>query len=240
MPFRAAAAQPSDAKTRAAMLAAARHMVEKVSHQGGYLWKVTADRSREWDEMEAYPTSVWIQNPGTPLVVNVYLDAYHATGEDYFYRAAAMAADVLIRGQHPSGGWNYHFDLAGEASSWGWYDGRGHLLLGGARAFDDRAWHRFQRAYGWFQTRATLASVIEGCAVLDDVGVGRQERDWRERVSRWPVPSGRGDISASMMNEWLKLGSGRGHANVRVWVISSPANSCGQLASLSAMKRDRK
>jgi len=107
---------------RAAMLRAARFMVEEVSHQGGYVWQVLPDRSREWGELEAYPTSVWVQNPGTPLMGQLFLDAYHATGEEYLYRAAAMAADVLIRGQHPSGGWNYHFDLAGEASIRRWYD----------------------------------------------------------------------------------------------------------------------
>lgn len=106
----------------AAMLGAAKYMVEKVSHQGGYVWQVLLDRSREWGEMQAYPTSVWIQNPGTPLMGQVFLDAYHATGNAYFYKAAAAAADVLIRGQHDSGGWNYHFDLAGEKSIRRWYD----------------------------------------------------------------------------------------------------------------------
>ncbi|RZF64947.1 pectate lyase [Sphingomonas populi] len=118
----AAEAAPASAVIDAAMLGAAKYMVEKVSHQGGYVWQVLLDRSREWGEMQAYPTSVWIQNPGTPLMGQVFLDAYHATGNAYFYRAAAAAADVLIRGQHESGGWNYHFDLAGEASIRRWYD----------------------------------------------------------------------------------------------------------------------
>ncbi|MDF0487321.1 pectate lyase [Sphingomonas sp. H39-1-10] len=119
---RAAQAAPASAAIDAAMLGAARYMVEKVSHQGGYVWQVLLDRSREWGEMQAYPTSVWIQNPGTPLMGQVFLDAYHATGDAYFYQAAAKAADVLIRGQHESGGWNYHFDLAGERSIRRWYD----------------------------------------------------------------------------------------------------------------------
>ncbi|AOH84735.1 pectate lyase [Sphingomonas panacis] len=119
---RAAEAAPASAAIDAAMLGAAKYMVEKVSHQGGYVWQVLLDRSREWGEMQAYPTSVWIQNPGTPLMGQVFLDAYHATGNAYFYKAAAAAADVLIRGQHDSGGWNYHFDLAGEQSIRRWYD----------------------------------------------------------------------------------------------------------------------
>ncbi|MDC7684627.1 pectate lyase [Asticcacaulis sp. BYS171W] len=113
-------ADPAAIKT--AMRKAARYMVDKVSHEGGYVWQTLPDRSREWGEIEAYRSSVWIQNPGTPLVGQLYLDAYHATGDEYFYQAAAKAADVLIRGQLPSGGWNYLFDLKGEASLKKWYD----------------------------------------------------------------------------------------------------------------------
>jgi PelA/Pel-15E family pectate lyase len=105
-----------------AMLAASKHMVEKVSRQGGYVWQTLPDGSRAWGELEASPTTVWVQNPGTPLMGQLYLDAYHASGNEYFYRAAASAADVLIRGQHPSGGWNYHFDLAGDGATRRWYD----------------------------------------------------------------------------------------------------------------------
>jgi PelA/Pel-15E family pectate lyase len=114
---------PLDRQTvKAAMLAASRHMVEKISRQGGYVWQTLPDGSRAWGELEAFPTTVWVQTPGTPLMGQVYLDAYHATGEEYFYRAAAMAADVLIRGQHSSGGWNYHFDLTGEDVTRKWYE----------------------------------------------------------------------------------------------------------------------
>jgi len=117
-----AATVADDATIRAAMVRAARHMLERVSHQGGYVWQTSLDGRRRWGELEAYPTSVWVQNPGTPLMGQLYLDAYRATGDDYFYRAAAAAADVLVRGQLDSGGWNYHFDLAGEASIRRWYD----------------------------------------------------------------------------------------------------------------------
>lgn len=114
---------PADPDTiKAAMKKAAQYMVDHVSHEGGYVWQILPDHSREWGEMQAYPTSVWIQNPGTPLVGQLYLDAYYATGDDYFYTAAAKAADVLIRGQLPSGGWSYMFDLAGEESIKKWYN----------------------------------------------------------------------------------------------------------------------
>ncbi len=110
------------ARLREAMVRASRHMLEQVSHQGGYVWQTLLDGGRRWGELEAYRTSVWVQNPGTPLMGQLYLDAYRATGEAYFYRAACAAADVLVRGQQASGGWNYHFDLAGEESIRRWYD----------------------------------------------------------------------------------------------------------------------
>ncbi len=53
---------------------------------------------------------------------HLFLDAYHATGDDYYYRAAEQVASALMRAQHPSGGWNYIADFAGEASLKDWYD----------------------------------------------------------------------------------------------------------------------
>jgi PelA/Pel-15E family pectate lyase len=51
----------------------------------------------------------------------VYLDAYHATGDEYYYRAAEQVASALMWGQHPSGGWNYFIDFAGDRSLRDWY-----------------------------------------------------------------------------------------------------------------------
>jgi len=52
---------------------------------------------------------------------HLFLDAYHATRDEYYYRAATGVAAALIRAQHPSGGWNYVYDSAGEASLREWY-----------------------------------------------------------------------------------------------------------------------
>jgi PelA/Pel-15E family pectate lyase len=97
-------------------------MVDHVSHEGGYVWNYLPDFSRRWGEMEAYPTMIWIQPPGTPGMGSVFLDAYRATRDEYYYKAATRAADALIRVQHPAGGWNYVADLAGEESLRRWYD----------------------------------------------------------------------------------------------------------------------
>ena len=57
---------------------------------------------------------IWIQPPGTPTMGHLFLDAYHATGDEYYYQAAEQVAGALIWAQHPSGGWNYIVDFAGE------------------------------------------------------------------------------------------------------------------------------
>ena len=105
-----------------AMKRATVFMVEKVSTDGGYVWSYLPDLSRRWGEMEARPTMIWVQPPGTTTMGHLFLDAYHATGDEYYYRAAAKAGDALIRGQLACGGWNYMIDFAGEASLRSWYD----------------------------------------------------------------------------------------------------------------------
>jgi PelA/Pel-15E family pectate lyase len=72
--------------------------------------------------MEAFPTMIWMQPPGTATVGHLYLDCFHATRDDFYYQAAMEVADGLIAAQHPAGGWNYHHDFAGEDSTRRWYD----------------------------------------------------------------------------------------------------------------------
>jgi PelA/Pel-15E family pectate lyase len=119
------AAPTAQAPTRTQLLdtmkRATAFMVDKVSTQGGYVWSYLPDFSRRWGEMEARPTMIWIQPPGTATMGHLYLDAYHATGDKYYYQAAATVANALIRVQLPSGGWNYNADFAGEESLRRWY-----------------------------------------------------------------------------------------------------------------------
>ena len=96
--------------------------MEKLSTNGGYVWTYLPDLSRRWGEMEARDTMIWIQPPGTATMGNLFLDAYHATADEYYYQAAEKVAGALIWGQHPSGGWNYVVDFAGDRSLREWYD----------------------------------------------------------------------------------------------------------------------
>ncbi|MCX6549536.1 MAG: pectate lyase [Acidobacteria bacterium] len=118
----AVAAPPDRAAVLDAMKRATVFMVEKVGNGGGYVWSYLPDLSRRWGEMEARDTTIWIQPPGTPAMGHLFLDAYHATGDEYYYRAAEQVAGALIWAQLPAGGWNYMADRAGEQSLRAWYD----------------------------------------------------------------------------------------------------------------------
>ncbi|MGN6268838.1 MAG: pectate lyase [Sphingomonas sp.] len=117
-----AAATPSKAQIEATMKRATRFMVEQVSTKGGYVWSYLPDLSRRWGEMEATPDMIWVQPPGTADMGNLFLDAYHATGDDYYYQAAEKAADALIAGEIPTGGWNYFIDFGGPEATRQFYD----------------------------------------------------------------------------------------------------------------------
>ena len=117
----AQAQEPTREQILGTMKRAATFMVEKVSTNGGYVWNYLPDRSRRWGEMEARDTMIWVQPPGTATMGHLFLDAYHATGDEYYYEAATRAARALMWGQHPSGGWNYLIDFAGDRSLRDWY-----------------------------------------------------------------------------------------------------------------------
>ncbi len=105
-----------------AMLKATQYMVEEVSNNGGYVWNYLPDFSRQWGEMEAYKTMIWLQHPGTISMGHVFLDAFETTGNDYYYKAAEKAASAIIWGQSHEGGWNYVVDFAGDRSLNHWYN----------------------------------------------------------------------------------------------------------------------
>ena len=117
-----AAQEPGRRQILDTMKRATVFMVESVSTNGGYVWSYLPDLSRRWGELEARDTMIWVQPPGTPAMGHLFLDAYHATGDEYYYQAAEKAANALIWGQLPSGGWNYMIDFGGDRSLRDWYD----------------------------------------------------------------------------------------------------------------------
>ena len=119
----ALSAKPKSLEAQAleTMKTATQYMMDVVGYRGGFVWNYLPDLSRQWGEMEAKRTMVWTQDPGTPQMGHLLLDAYHATGDEYYYEAARKVARALIWGQQDNGGWNYTFDFAGEASLKDWY-----------------------------------------------------------------------------------------------------------------------
>ena len=111
-----------EAAVKETMLKATQFMVEKASVNGGYVWYYLPDFSRQWGEMEAYKTMIWLQHPGTISMGHLFLDAYQVTGNDYYYQAAKNAAAAVIWGQSHEGGWNYMIDFAGDRSLKQWYN----------------------------------------------------------------------------------------------------------------------
>ncbi|MEU2491693.1 hypothetical protein [Streptomyces sp. NPDC007883] len=95
-------------------------MHEHVSYRGAYVWSYLPELSVTWGETEARRTMCWVQPPGTPSVGHGLLDAYHATGDETFLRAAERTGLALVRAQLPVGGWNHLHDFADEASLREW------------------------------------------------------------------------------------------------------------------------
>ena len=178
----ALAAAPALARTaptpdRAAILAAMKRatafMTNEVAVGGGYVWNVLPDFSRRWGELEASPTMIWVQPPGTATVGHAYLDAYHATGDEQFYDAARACADALIAGQHPRGGWNYVIDTAGEDSLKHWYE-----TIGG------NAWRLEELQHYWGNATFDDAGTAEASQLLLRVYLEKRERKYRAPLDR--------------------------------------------------------
>ncbi len=85
--------------------------LNRVSTEGGYLWRYSEDLSKREGEGKASDTIVWVQPPGTPSVGMTFLEAYHNTDDPYYLEAARKAGYCLVRGQLESGGWDYRIDF---------------------------------------------------------------------------------------------------------------------------------
>ncbi|HTV20187.1 MAG TPA: hypothetical protein VMG12_15995, partial [Polyangiaceae bacterium] len=86
---------PERTRAREAMRRAARFLIERASYRGGYVWSYLADFSRCWGELEARRSMLWVQPPGTPSVGQLWLDAFHATGDALYLEAAQQTGRAL-------------------------------------------------------------------------------------------------------------------------------------------------
>lgn len=166
-------AAPDRGALLAAMKRATRFMVDEASVGGGYVWSALPDFSRRWGELEASPTMIWVQPPGTATMGHLFLDAWRATGDEDYFAAATAAGQALVRGQHPAGGWDYVIDTAGEESLKRWYDTYGR-----------NAWRmeEFHHHYG----NATFddAGTAEASQLMLRLFLAKRERVWRGPLDR--------------------------------------------------------
>lgn len=145
-PAQLPAREAARADILAAMRSATAFLSEELAMNGGYVWTVSEDMTRRWGETPARPSQIWLQG-GTELVGEVMLDAWLATGDDLFLDVARDAADAIVYGQHPLGGWHYFidFDPTGVPA---WYESEASQYIFGMEeyryfygnaTFDDRA-----------------------------------------------------------------------------------------------------
>lgn len=161
----------NDEAVRATMKKATAFMVEQVSNQGGYLWNYAPDFSRVWGELECKPSMMWIER-GTPAMGNIFLDAWHATGDSYYLEAARQAAAALIWAQLPCGGWNYMADFAGEASLKDWYEtvARGYASTATAEMIGN-----LMQFYRWTGDTKYLARIPDAFEFLESIRYSPEE-----------------------------------------------------------------
>ena len=62
------AAAPTPEQTQNTMKTASQFMLDKVSYRGGFVWSYLPDFSRQWGELEARRSMIWMQPPGTSSV----------------------------------------------------------------------------------------------------------------------------------------------------------------------------
>lgn len=102
---------PSQSEVAEAMEKAVSFFREKVSVEGGYLWRYSSDLSLREGETAATASMAWVQPPGTPSVGEAYLAAHRRTKEKYLLDAAVETALALVQGQLQSGGWDYRIEF---------------------------------------------------------------------------------------------------------------------------------
>jgi PelA/Pel-15E family pectate lyase len=144
-----------------------------VSTEGGYVWSYLPDMSRRWGEAEATPDMIWIQPPGTATMGQIFLDAFHATGDEYYYRAAEQVGAALVRGQPRSGGWQYFIDFGVPGATRHWYETIGR-----------NAWRMEEFHYPADDATFDDAGTVEAGIFLLRLYLERNDPRWRPALDK--------------------------------------------------------
>jgi hypothetical protein len=101
---------PTKQEVRAAMRKAAEFYVTKVGTEAGYHPAYTVDlspgRSSKKDQWKISGKGPQTVTQATPAVGMAFLEAWEASGDRYFLKAAQSAAHGMLKGQMCSGGWD--------------------------------------------------------------------------------------------------------------------------------------
>ena len=148
-------------------------MVEKVSTNGGYVWAYLPDLSRRWGELEARETQIWIQPPGTRDDGPSVSRRVSRDGRRVLLPGRRGVAGALIWAQHPSGGWNYLADFAGDRSLREWYDTVGR-----------NAWRMEEFQHHWGNATFDDAGTAESAKLLLRLYVEKRDPNTSRRSTR--------------------------------------------------------
>jgi hypothetical protein len=102
---------PTNDEATAALKKAVTFFRDKVSADGGYLWRYSEDLSLREGEEKATATQAWLQPPGTPAIGEAFLAAYERTNDKYLLDAAVQTARALVKGQLHSGCWAEYMEF---------------------------------------------------------------------------------------------------------------------------------
>lgn len=108
----------------ATMKKAGSYYYNEVATHGGYVYFYSLDLKQRWGEGVAAAEQVWVQPPGTPTVGMAFLEAWKATGDQFYLDAAREAATALAYGQLSGGGWTNSIDLSGKSKGYQFWGGR--------------------------------------------------------------------------------------------------------------------
>jgi PelA/Pel-15E family pectate lyase len=132
-------AEATKEQVLSAMKKATDFMMNVVSNRGGFLWHYNEDFSKQWGEIPARKSQIWVQPPGSTTNVGLMLlEAFGATTDPEYLKYAEKVAGALIWGQHPSGGWHYFID----------FDPAGIPKFYKEVASQCRGWEEFYHYYG--------------------------------------------------------------------------------------------
>lgn len=180
----------------------------QVASHGGYVYYVSEDLKEHVGEGIATADQIFVEPPGTPSVGRAYLEAYEATGDEYYLEAAKETAYALIHGQLESGGWSQRIDFNPEGSHAGRYrNGKGKKNGFNHSSLDDNQTQssiqflaRLDKTLQFKDATIHEASQYALEALMKaQFPVGAFPQGWKEPVASYPT------LKASYPKEWPRL-----------------------------------